>query len=694
MRFFSLPRLILAGMLLMLPNIAGATDVDITADKIVRDAKGIATANGKVEIKRSDETLHADRVRFDAAHHQFKAKGHVHIQSPKADIEAESANMDTESKRGTLHDAKIILPGGERISAKQLERIDDFTYKAIQPTYTTCPTDHGAWTICASEGTIDQRKGTFTARNARFELGGIPVFYTPYWQHSTRRESGLLLPKWGTGKRRGTELALPVYIAPSPDWDITLTPHWMSARGFMYESEVRHASTVGRETVQFESLYDKVLGRTRGRLRGKSAWQLPYGMNAAIDADHVSEKDYLADFSSAAKDASTRFLSSNASLSQQGKYGDWILSVHHQQDLSAASNDHTLQILPRLESGLTFPVLNRFAILHFDQGTTRFARRQGIDGWRMNLHPYIEIPWQLAGGGLSTTLRAGIRHARYWLNNSASLRHPMRTSREFSIQTTAVFEHINADKTLRHSIEPTLRYDRIIVSDQTGVPTFDSAFSQLTLSNLLSGNRFAGSDRIGRANRISMLLTSRLQRKDDPQSAAREVLNMQVGISYDVPQHIATTTRQRPFSNLVGNIVASPIPSLRLSASGQYDQAKRFFDTARTALDWTPSSGYNFHVGYRVTDARYSLEAQTIDVSGKMKLSPHWHTFGTWNYNTLLKFTQHTSLGIEYHHPCWHITLEAYRINRPSGTSTASNFGVNFLLAFNGLGSVGQCSGH
>jgi len=691
-------RSLIVWMALILPCTALAADVDITADKIVRDAKGVATASGRVEIKRTDETLKADTVRFDAAHHRLEAKGHIHIQSPKAVIEAKSAEMDTVSKQGTLHEATVRMPGGERLSAKQLERVDDYTYKAIQPSFTTCPVDHEAWTVCASSAVLDQRNGTFTARNARFEIAGVPVFYTPYWQQATRRKSGFLLPKVGTGKRRGTELALPLYLAPAPDWDMTLTPHWMSARGFMYESELRHASTIGRETVQFEGLYDKVLGRTRGRLRGQTSWQLPYDMNVAIDADHVSERDYLADFASDASDAATRFLHSRATLSQQGEYGDWQLWVQHQQDLTVPSNDATLQILPRFENNLALPILNRLAILHFDQETTRFSRLMGLDGWRMDLHPYMEIPWELAGGALSTTIHVGARHARYWLNDSAALRRPTRTSGEFSIETRAIFEHINADKTLRHTIEPILRYDLVNVGDQTGLPNFDSAFGRLTLDNLLSGNRFSGMDRVESVSRISLLLDSRLQTKTSQKGQAREILKVRVGTTYNIRKRLSDQTLQteplRPFSNLVGELNIAPISSLSISAAGQYDPANRFWDTAATALTWTPASGHELRVGYRVTDARFAPEVQAIDVSGKLKFGSRWRALGSWNYDTLLKFTQHASLGIEYHHPCWHITVEAYRINRPSGSSSASNFGVNFLLGINGLGSVGQCSNH
>jgi len=697
MRLFLFPCLLLAWMALIPLPVVWAEDVDITADKIVRDASGVATASGQVEIKRKDETIHANTVRYDALNHRVKAVGNVVIRSPKAVIKASSAELNTLSKQGILHDATVTLSGGERLSAKQLERVNDFTYKALEPSFTTCPVGHGAWSICASSATLDQRNGTFTARNARFEIAGIPVLYTPYWQQSNRRKSGLLLPKVGSGKRRGTELALPVYIAPSPDWDITLTPHWMSTRGFMSEAEFRHVSTMGRETVQFEGLHDKVLGRTRGRLRGKTSWQLPYDMNMAIDADHVSDSDYLADFSSSSSVAATRFLHSQATLSQQSRYGSWRLWVQHQQDLTLPSNAATLQILPRFESTLTLPVLDRLAILHFDQQTTRFSRRSGIDGWRMDLHPWVEIPWKLAGGGLFTTLYAGVRHARYWLNQTAALRRPTRTSGEFAIETRAIFEHVNADKTLRHSIEPILRYDLVNVSDQTGLPNFDSAFGRLTLSNLLSNNRFSGRDRVESVNRISLLLASRLQSKPKGSHSARDVFNMKVGAVYNIRRRLSDQRLQteplRPFSNLLGEASIAPIPSLSLSARGQYDPAGRFFDTASTALNWNPTSGRQLRVSYRVIDARFAPASQAINVSGKLSLGSRWRTFGSWNYDTLLKLTQHASLGVEYYHPCWHISVAAYRINRPSGTSTASNFGGNFLLGINGLGSVGQCTG-
>ncbi|MDQ6971112.1 MAG: LptA/OstA family protein, partial [Mariprofundaceae bacterium] len=280
----------LAVSLMLFSTTAVAADVDIVADKIVRDAEGIATATGNVEIQRGGETINADKVRYDAIGKRIKAEGHVFIHSAQADIQAASGDMNTEDKSGELTDAEIQLPGGEQITAKRLVRINEYTYQAFQPVMTTCPKDAETWHLYASEGVLDQAEGVFTAKHARFEFAGVPVFYSPYWQHAIRRKSGFMIPFFSYGKRRGTEWALPYYFAPRPNWDATITPHLMTARGIALETELRHASTVGQEKIQLEGLHDKILGRSRGRLQGEANWKLPLNMNLSLKGDEVREK--------------------------------------------------------------------------------------------------------------------------------------------------------------------------------------------------------------------------------------------------------------------------------------------------------------------------------------------------------------------------------------------------------------------
>jgi len=676
---------------------ASAIPVDIAADEITRTADGIIVAKGHVVIKRESDTLRADEVRYRTEQQVLEARGHVVIESPQATIHAEQAVMNTNSQTGNIQKAVIILPGGERLKAERLKRIDDQTFEAEEIIYSACPVDEESWRIRASSARLDQEEGTLTTSNSRFELWRIPVFYTPWSQQPLKRKSGVLIPKIGSGNRRGTEIGIPLYFAPAENWDATLTPRWMSARGIMGEGELRHKSIIGREEVNLAGINDSLTQKTRGRLQGDIHWQLPAALNFSLKADHVSDQDYLADYASGTG-SSTRYLQSVATLSRSASYGSFqehsALSVQHQQSLLLASNATTLQMLPRLENRVSW-FAHPNVIFNLEQQTTRFDRITGIDGWRMDLHPYIEMPWALPGGGISAKLQAGSHHTRYWLKQSnLADTTPARTTAEISLEVRSDFEAIHGQRNWRHAISPILRYDFIDAPGQGALPNFDSAFGLLAWNNLMSGNRFSGLDRIEKSNRVSMILENRLQYKQNADTEARDLLIVRGGASYDLLRKTVDARLKpaatRPFSNLLGEIIIQPASGIYLAGSGQYNAADRYWATITSSLRLQHASGNNLYLGYQVTDGRYTTQSQLMNITANLNLHDRWHANAAWQYDFQLKFTQQTSLKLQYRHPCWTAGAEAYRINRRTGTTQASDLGFRFLLEFKGLGSVGS----
>jgi len=683
---------ILFGLILTHNIIAWAQPIDLTADQVERGKDGILSANGHVEAKRGDETIQADRLRYDPNQSRLEAKGHVVIISPRGEIHAASGELSTANHTGTLQQAEMGLPDGARLYADELERLNLTTFKASHSRFTTCPADEEAWSLRAEHVVLDQGEGELTARNTRFYIGGIPVLYSPYWHEPLRRKSGFLTPFFANGKRRGTELALPYYLALAPDWDATLTPHWMSARGIQPELELRHVSAIGSELLQGEWLNDDVLKRGRSRIRATTAWNTPFSTMLTVDADHISDRDYLADLSSDFNDASKRYLQSQAEFSRQQDANEWSLLVRHQQDLTTPNNAATLRVLPRLENRFLLPLFGNRILLHFDHQTTRFDRRLGTDGWRLNIHPYVELPLWASTGAASIKLFVGVRHTRYWLRDTQLARKPFLTSVETGVEASARFEKMYANGSLRHSIEPTLRYDLVGVGDQSQLPNFDSAFGRLTVGNLLSSNRFAGTDRIESAHRISLLLGNRLEAKTD--GAPRTLMLAKMGISYNLRRRQidpAVRQRNRLFSNLIADAVFNPTSSMSLYIRGQYDPSDKFLATAQAGADWLSSVGHELHVAYRLTDARYvSAEEQSINVSAMVRVAQRWRILGGWYYNIISHTTQQASIGGEYQHPCWQVRLEGFRLNRASTSAAGADVGVRFMLAFKGLGSIGN----
>jgi len=636
-------------------------------------------------------TIRADRITYHAADHRIEAEGHVRLETAEARLEAEAADVDNNTLTGNIRNATLYLPDGQRMQASVIRRLSDTQFEAEEVRYTACPADDESWAVLAKSAKLDQAEGELTARHGRFEVLGMPVMYSPILTQPLRRKSGLLLPQVAFGKRRGTELALPIYLAPADNWDATYTPHNMSARGFMSEGEFRHISTVGNETLAGEIIRDRVTNGLRSRLEGEIHWSLPADIRFDAKGDHVSDHNYLADYARDAA-AASRYLQSSAALSQQFTYGNWSLSTMHQQDMLLASNATVLQIVPRLESRLFVP-LGDSARLHLDQQSTRFVRQTGLDGWRVDLNPYLELPWKLDSGGISATLTAGMHHLRYWLGNTtpAQSKRLSRNSVDTSLQVRSDFERISDSKQWRHVISPIIRYDHVWAPDQTGLPNFDSGLAQLTWSNLMTGNRFAGHDRFERTHRVSLLLESLLQSKSD--ATTRDVLRIRVGISRNLQRLITDSTVQtqpiRQLSNILGDLAWSPVAGLNIGAGAQYDPLGRYFATTTGNIGWT-RGGFLLAAHYQAVDRRFAAETRLLSANTEIPLSTRWKATGLWQYDALLRLTQQANIGLSYSHPCWSLKVEGYRLNRPSGTSAQADFGGSILLEFKGLGSVGS----
>jgi len=672
---------------------ATATAVDVVADTITRDAGGVVIAEGSVTIERQDETLAADRVSYDAKKKELKANGKVIITSKASTIRAESGELHTVNKTGELRNSEMTLKSGERLKSALLKRDENGVITVEDATITSCPPDAETWLLKASHVELDQENGLLTARNARFELAGVPILYTPYWSQVLRRKSGFLTPNLSTSNIRGTEVAMPYYFAPAQNWDATLTPRWMTARGFMGEVELRHVSPAGHEEILLEGLNDKLATRHRGRVRGDIHRSLPYGISFAANGDHISDRNYLADFATGSAAISSSYLQSQASLSQSRELDNWTLFVQHQQDLTTPSNAATLQILPRFESTIRVPVVHDAATLLLNQQATQFSRKTGVDGWRLDLNPILEIPWQLPGGGIESTLRVGGRHTHYWLKENAGQSTLSRNTFEASLDSRISFERISDNRRWRHTITPILRYDYIAAPDQSALPNFDSSFGQLSMSNLLTGNRFTGRDRIERVNRISLLFETGLQHKDQATAAARDIVNVKLGAAYELkresvdPATLVAATR--PFSNLLGEIAIYPVTGISIAAGGQYNPGDRYWATAHGSLNMASQSGHSLSVNWQHTDSRYAAASELITGNATIRVAQRWHLFGGVQYDPRLKLTQQASSGIHYLHPCWDLRVEGYR-NNLNGSSATSDFGFRFLLGFKGLGSVGS----
>ncbi|MDQ6964448.1 MAG: LPS assembly protein LptD [Mariprofundales bacterium] len=587
---------------------------------------------------------------------------------------------------------EITLASGEHADARRAEQLGPAHFMLHQAAFTTCPQgDRGGWWLRADEAELNQQSGVLTAHGVRFDLAGLPILYSPYWQHPLRRRSGLLMPKLGFGKRRGSELSLPLYWAPSASWDATITPHWMEARGLQGGIELRHASHLGREMVELEGVRDRQLGNVVRKAASAAVnWQLAHGLSFDLDGSYVGDRGYLADFSPDAINGATRYLTSTATIGWQGLQGRSLLMVQRSQNLAVSNDAATLQILPRLESHHRLPLRGGGLLFGLDQQSTNFSRSVGSSGVRVVLAPYLELPWQMAGGGARALLHIGVRRVDYRLRNGLSPKRQHINSLDGSLTIATTFARIGGDGLWSHQISPTLRYDHISAPDQSRLPQFDSSFVRLNMSNLMQGSRFIGNDRVERTDRLSLLFTQRLQHKERLAAAAETLFTTTLGISYDLLRQSVDRALQplasRPWSNLLGTMKWQPWQGVTLSADGQYDAANRYWAYSTLSATAGDGRGDTLQVLYHQTDRRYVTAAESIESRVAVALADRWSAAGRLHYDLRQRLTRFANVTMTYDHACWKITLEGYQNRLQAATSSQRDVGGRVEFSVNGLG--------
>ena len=138
-------------------------------------------------------------------------------------------------------------------------------------------------------------------------LWDTPVFYFPYLSFplTDERQSGFLFPTVGYSNTFGFNVAVPYYWNIAPERDLTLTPRWMTQRGFALGADYRFLSPKDQGQVRSEYLpYDQHYGGDRGSFNvTHRATPLP-DTYTNLRYEYVSDQTYIQNLSN-----NLRFLS-------------------------------------------------------------------------------------------------------------------------------------------------------------------------------------------------------------------------------------------------------------------------------------------------------------------------------------------------------------------------------------------------
>ena len=634
-----------------------------------------------------DQRLETDELIYDPVTGEVELPGWLEYSDALFSMRAASAQYNTQDSSGRFDQVQYHIAGAEGAGhAETIEMLNPERAQVEGFDFTTCDVNDPDWQLIAGDVDLDFEKGVGTARNARLEFKGVPLFYSPWLSFplNNERKSGFLYPQIGSTSDNGLDLAVPWYWNIAPNMDATFTPRWIADRGPMLGSEFRFLTESQGAVFQFDYLpddnqedTDRWLGRIDYRARLAEGW------SARLNFNRVSDQDYFLDLGNELGDSVVQFLRSDLSFVGQGRY--WTLTstfdTFQVLDRSVLEQNEPYNRLPRIEFDGNWPLPGNFNFT-LDSEAVYFDRDTGTTGLRLDVLPELSWRWVRPGWYLEPAF--GLRSTAYSLDDVPSGEDtPTRVQPIFSFDGGLIFERETAGGNLQ-TLEPRIFYLYVPNENQDDLPVFDTRELTFGFSQLFQTNRFAGADRQADANQLTLALTTRLLEDETGSS----IIDASIGqilffdtLDVQLPNEPADN---RDTSATVAEINWRPSDRFLVNAGLQWDPDDRETDVAAVGLSWRGQDARQIQVGYRFRRD----EVDQIDLRFRYPITRNLNLISRLNYS----FEDSTALellgGLEYESCCWAIRTSIRRYIRDRESEKRTAFFIELHLK--GLGSLGR----
>lgn len=506
------------------PSIADllADDLLMTADELTYDeGTDSVIASGNVEVAQGERVLRAARVLYRRGDGVVIASGDVALREPEGDVLfADSVELTGDLRSGVIRRLGVLLADNSRIVAGGARRFDGnrtVMRKAVFSPCALCPNEPARpplWQLKADTVVHDQTDRDLTYRDAFLEVFGVPVFYTPYFQHpdpSVTRRSGFLSPLYKSSRSLGVDVTIPYHWSFTPYRDATFSPRFTSDEGVVLAGEFRERTQDGQFVIDasLTQAYtpaddgDRVRGHVfgHGLFHVDKTWRWGFDLEQALDDTYlrrydISSEDELVTTLFAERYWQRNFLSSRTYSFQSLRAGE--------------QGDQSPIVLPLLEANLVTAPDYAGGYATLDGNLMILERLDGTDSRRFSIAGGWHRPMILAGGHLlriDASLRGDLYHTYVPLDSGQSS-GAMKSDTAARLLPQLALEWryplISRLGSLRQLIEPIVQG---VISPNGGnpdeIPNEDSRDFEFDHANLFSTNRFTGFDRIETGNRIN-----------------------------------------------------------------------------------------------------------------------------------------------------------------------------------------------
>lgn len=494
---------------------ADQTQTLLQAERVEYDENSdIVTAIGKVEIERDGRILLADKVTYNQATDVAMASGNVSLLDKTGTVMFfDTLEVTGDLKEGLATDVRVLLADKSRMASRTFRRREGRFADMIDAVYSACDVCKDrppVWQIRAGNVTYDQEERMVYYRNARVDLLGVPIFYTPYLAHpdpTSGRKSGLLLPKIGGGANLGFSFEQPYYFNIAPNRDAILAPLITTSAGKGVTGDYRQAFSEGelRMSGSIVGNDPDVPNDVRGHLRGTARWHMSESWRSGADVQLASDRTYLRRYGFEAPTWLTtrgyvEHFTSDTYFSAD--------TFYFQRQRGAVGLSATPVIAPLIRYAYVSDPVIGDSYFTADMNGVVLQRTNGVDSNRLSAQVGWHVPYTSPLGDIYT-LRATLRGDGYYVNNVPRPDEGDqfdgaigRAVPELSLEWRYPF--VKTEGLLQQTIEPiVMGVISPIGQNPDAIPNEDSRDFEFDDTNLFDPQRTTGFDRVEGGARIN-----------------------------------------------------------------------------------------------------------------------------------------------------------------------------------------------
>lgn len=692
----------------------------------------ISSYFGNVIIKHADQRLSSENANYDSVAETIDVHGDAYYSDDDLSVHTNTGTFDLNSDQAKLRDVLFIAPSAPlRGRASVIMRDNKTTSRYQDVAYTSCPTGNQDWVVHALELKVDKEAGEGVAKHAWVEFKGTPVFYSPYMSFPTdsNRKSGFLAPSFGSTQRSGFNFSLPYYWNIAPNYDATFKPRYLTKRGILLAGDFRYLTETSQGHSSFELLPDDYVRQNQPRYLAsvKNSTRFSDNIQANMDLNYVSDKNYFAELGSALSLPHFSYLKSQADVGYYGEALRAVARVENYQSIDKYLTGNRLPYRKLPEIDVNFKhEFNQLPVpvnVALDNEFIYFQHTSLLNGQRSNIKPSISAPIQTQSAYVTPKL--SLQYTNYFLSDplvSGDSRQISRTLPIFSTDSGMTFErNLNlGGKGFLHTLEPRLFYLYIPRENQKEIPIFDTSAYDIWFNTLFRENRFSGIDRMQDANQVTMALSSRLIDEQTGKERAKFSLgntfyfqDREVQAPFYVQRNGADgkpvletftpPTETGSFSNVIGELRAQISDHIAIDSGVQFDPYQNEISRGKALVHLTNRPNEILNVGYRYRKIAPSIipdRANDIiqsDMSFHYPIYDNWSAIGRWQYSLLYNSTQESFLGIEKENCCWRFRIVGRRyVNNlnlfanGADVQGVSQTGIFFQVELKGLMGMGE----